>query len=186
MPVGNLTVSIITAVKNAAATIRDCLNSVQGQDCRVEHIVVDRESTDGTLTTLRSHSSGIARLISEADTGMYEALNKGLALASGDVVGTLNADDFYADAQVIACVAALFENSDVESCHADLVYVDRADTSRVVRYWRSSPFRKGLFLYGWMPPHPTFFFRRSLYERYGGFNTSPGTSDLPPKKWSRF
>ena len=115
-------------------------------------------------------------MVSEADTGLYEALNKGLALATGDVVGILNADDFYADAQVIARVAARFESSDVDSCYGDLIYVDPVDLSRVLRYWRSRPFHKGLFRYGWMPPHPTFFFRRSCYERYGGFNTSLGTA----------
>jgi len=112
----------------------------------------------------------VAKLVSEKDKGIYDAMNKGIALASGEVVCFINADDFYASTSVLRDVAAAFENAGVDSCYGDLCYVNQTDPTRVVRYWRSKDFVPGSFEAGWCPPHPTFFVRRSVYERLGGFD----------------
>jgi glycosyltransferase len=215
-----LKISIITTTFNGAATIRDCLESIIEQTHpNVEHIVVDAASTDGTLDILeeykkdsrqsavevsaslrlsgsRQYKEGEFRMISEPDNGIYDGMNKGLRLATGDVVGILNADDFYFGPDVLGKVAGVFEDLGVDSCYGDLVYVAEGKKScqssavsyqsksqgttsqdfRVVRYWKSGPFDYRKFWWGWMPPHPTFFVRRSVYERYGYFNLEMGTA----------
>jgi GT2 family glycosyltransferase len=113
---------------------------------------------------------------SEPDGGLYEAMNKGIARSTGEVLGFLNADDVYAHPQVLADVARALADPEVDAVYADLVYVHPVSPGRVVRTWRAGPYRPGAFRWGWMPPHPTFFARRSLYERHGGFDTSFGTS----------
>jgi glycosyltransferase involved in cell wall biosynthesis len=115
-------------------------------------------------------SSSVTRYVSEPDKGIYDAMNKGISMVTGDIVGTLNADDFYADDNVLTEVARVFDNPEVDACYADLVYVDQSDTSRISRYWKSRPFRVGLFKHGWMPAHPTFFVRKHLYEELGDFD----------------
>src|SRR5258708_27723403 len=112
----------------------------------------------------------VAHLISESDRGLYEAMNKGLAVASGDIIGYLNSDDVYADSDVLQKVARAFNDGNVDACYSDLVYVQKDDMSRVVRYWRSRPFSPGLVERGWMPAHPTFFVRRSILRKLGGFD----------------
>lgn len=162
-------ISIITPVLNSADTIEDCIKSVFSQTYKnIEHIIIDGGSMDGTLDIINKYRP--AKFISESDHGIYDAMNKGLELATGDVVGTLNADDFYADEMVIERVVNVFKRHNVDSCYGDLVYVDRHNTDKVIRYWRSSPFKQGFFKYGWHPPHPTFFVKRCVYERYGRFN----------------
>jgi glycosyltransferase len=152
-------ISIITVSFNSAQTIGDTLKSIAAQSYpNIEHIIVDGASTDQTMQIVAGFPH-VAKCISEKDEGIYFAMNKGIAMASGDVIGILNADDLYADNGVVAKVAAVFEDSAVEATYADLVFVDREDVSKVVMY------------NGWMPPHPTFFVRRSLYEKYGLFNT---------------
>ncbi len=136
----------------------------------------NRRTVDGTLEVSKKYASPSATIVSEADRGLYDAINKGLALATGEVVGTLNADDFYPHNRVLSMVAKAFENPKVEACYGDLVYVDRDDPSRIVRYWKSQPFRKRLFFDGWMPAHPTFFVRRSVYESFGTFNLDQGSA----------
>ncbi len=163
--------SVITVVYNAAATIEDTLRSVAAQTHPdVEHIVIDGGSNDGTLAILERYRGGIARLVSEPDCGIYDAMNKGIALAGGEVIGLLNADDVYADGRVLGKIAQRFADPGVEACYGDLVYVAQDDPQRVVRYWKSCAYRDGLFEKGWIPPHPTFFVRRSVYQRYGGFD----------------
>jgi len=169
-------VSIITAVKDSALTVRDCIESVKSQRFEPEHILVDGGSTDCTLDVVRESGSGIAKVVSEPDRGVYDALNKGIALATGEVIGILHADDTFADHGVLSRVAMLFEDEDVDSCYGDLVYVDREDNSRIVRRWRSGPYDVRKFYWGWMPPHPAFFVRRKIYERYGLYNLSFGTA----------
>lgn len=165
-------ISIITVVYNNADTIEDAIFSVASQKYSdIQHVVVDGGSTDGTLSVLEIHRTKLA-VVSEQDDGMYDAMNKGLTLADGEVVGTLNADDFYADNSVIEQVASVFRDPDVDACYADLVYVDQATASKVIRYWKSCPFRDGLFAEGWCPPHPTFFVRKWVYETYGRFDLS--------------
>ncbi len=168
-------ISIITAVHNNKLHIGDCVNSVLAQTYPdIEYIVVDGGSTDGTMeivSRLTSGSSRLARVLSEPDNGIYDALNKGIKLATGDVIGFLHSDDIYAGSSVIGKVAAAMGQSSADSCYGDLLYVARDDTERIIRYWRSRPFEKGLFKKGWMPPHPTFFVKKKIYDRYGVFNT---------------
>lgn len=164
-------ISVITVARNAEQTIADTLASVQSQRFDdIEHIVIDGASRDRTLAIVDEYRSHLAQVCSEPDRGIYDAMNKGIGLATGEVVGTLNADDVYQNEAILARVAEIFADPGVDACHADLVYVDRADTRRIVRYWTSCEFRPGLFLRGWIPAHPTFFVRREIYERYGTFD----------------
>ena len=165
-------ISIITVVLNNVNTIVDTINSVLCQKYKnIEYIIIDGGSTDGTLSLLKSRRHQLSALVSEPDRGIYDAMNKGLKLANGDVIGFLNADDFYCNSEVISKVAREFElDSFLEANYADLIYVDKINTSKSIRYFKSSEFKQGLFLKGWCPPHPTFFVRKSVYERFGNFN----------------
>jgi glycosyltransferase len=155
-----------------------------------EHIIIDGASTDSTLEIVLRIAS-TSRILSEPDKGIYDAMNKGIALATGEVIGILNADDFYASPLVLEKVALLFDDPTVMSCYGDLEYVKNSETGSVkrekikdagyspltvTRYWKSGPFAPDKFYWGWMPPHPTFFVRRSVYERYGLFNLELGSA----------
>jgi len=161
-------ISIITVTRNSAATIGDCLTSILKQTVPAEHIIVDGASIDNTLEIVRKLSPK-AHIISEPDNGVYDAMNKGIRLATGDVVGILNADDFYAGPQVLETVLALFRKSGTDMLFADLVYVRANDLEKVVRYYSGAGFTPERFAWGWMPPHPTVFVRKKLYEQYGLF-----------------
>lgn len=164
--------SVITVCRNARATIKQALSSVHRQSYRTfEHIVVDGASTDGTLGILQAQHAGIARLVSEPDDGLYHAMNKGIALATGDYLGFLNADDIYADAEVLARIARALQGGNCDAAYGDLVYVRQDDPNAVVRYWRSGPYAPGRVERGWMPAHPTFFARTALLRKLGGFDT---------------
>lgn len=168
----SLHISIITAVFNRAGTLGGALRSVSQQRWpEIEHIVIDGGSTDGTLDVIDSHRSGIAKVVSEPDRGLYDALNKGIREASGDVVGFMHADDEFASPDALARVASAFENPAVGAVYGDLVYVKKNDTSRVVRYWRAGQYQRAQLTQGWMPPHPTFYVRRDVYSRFGAFDT---------------
>lgn len=162
--------SIITATFNSAATVADCLQSVATQTVPAEHIVIDGASRDATVTLVREVAPA-ARILSEPDEGIYDAMNKGIALAQGDIVGILNSDDFYIDPHVLEKVGALFDDPGLEAVFADLVFVRPENLERVVRYCSGARFTPEQFAWGWMPPHPTFFVRRRLYEQYGTFRT---------------
>ncbi|MEJ6021321.1 glycosyltransferase family 2 protein [Ramlibacter sp. PS4R-6] len=163
---------MITAVFNSAQTLEDSLCSVAGQTWpEVEHIVIDGGSTDGSLEIISRHQGAIAHTRSERDDGVYDALNKGIGSATGDVIGFMHADDTYASPTALERVAKAFEDPSVGAVYGDLVYVDKDDLSRVVRYWRAGPFRRRRLAHGWMPPHPTFYVRREHYQRLGGFDT---------------
>jgi len=165
-------ISVITAVFNCRDFIEDCILSVSSQTNRdIEHIIIDGGSTDGTVDLIKKHSSSITVWTTGPDNGIYEALNKGLATASGDVVGFLHADDIYAGDDVLATVAAYMTESGKDSCHGDLLYVGKRDTNKVIRYWKSRPYEPGMFERGWMPPHPAFFAKKEVFERFGYFNT---------------
>ena len=163
-------ISVVTVSRNSASTILDTLESVSMQThADVEHLVIDGLSTDETLSIVLSHRNTRMLVVSECDNGIYDAMNKGLALASGDIVGFLNSDDFYEDAEVLNKIANVFEDPTVDACYSDLVYVGQ-DTSRVVRYWKSRSFVRGDFARGWCPPHPTFYVRKSVLKRLGSFD----------------
>lgn len=165
-------ISIITVSYNSAATIADTVRSVAIQTYKnIEHLVIDGGSHDQTIhvVELNRHSGLI--LTSEPDNGIYDAMNKGFGYSTGEVIGFLNSDDFYADSTVLEKVAMAFQDESIEACFADLVYVT-SDNSRVARYWKSRSFTKGDFSRGWSPAHPTFYIRRSALTRLGMFDQS--------------
>jgi glycosyltransferase involved in cell wall biosynthesis len=168
-----LKISVITVTHNCASVVGNCLASVASQSHQdIEHVVIDGKSADGTLDVLQAHSSRLDVLVSEPDRGIYDALNKGIRHASGDVVGFLHADDVFASHDVLSEVAAIFAtDSSVSAVYGDLQYVQRTATERVVRTWRSAPFSRHRLAWGWMPPHPTLYVRREWYDRIGGFDT---------------
>jgi glycosyltransferase involved in cell wall biosynthesis len=217
--------SIITVTRNSAATVADCIASIRQQTYPdIEHLIIDGASTDDTLEIVQDltdkvqgsrfkveslpspvigsvlpftlHPSPFTIVISEPDDGIYDAMNKGIARATGDVIGILNGDDFYVDSQVLARVAAVFEDPAVMSCYGDLVYVKEAGAGlrargtgitpapftfhlspfTIHRFWSAGTFDHTRFAWGWMPPHPTFFVRRSVYEQYGTFRRDMGSA----------
>ena len=176
MTVGSVKISIITVAKNSAATIAAAIESVNRQTHPAEHILIDGSSADETLAIMRKHASPHAKILSEPDKSLYDAMNKGLAMASGDVAAILNSDDYYASDNVLSQVAEQFEKNEIDSCYGDIVYVHPENTSKVIRYWRSGPYDRNRFYQGWMPPHSAFFVKRSLYEKLGGFDLSMGLS----------
>ncbi len=167
-----LKVSIITVCYNSAETIDSTIRSVISQDHQsLEYIIVDGASVDNTLKIIERYKDKISVLISEKDKGIYDAINKGISKATGDIVAILHADDFYSSENVISQVAAAFADGKVDAVYGDLQYVDRADTNKVTRNWISGAYKKENFLKGWMPPHPTFFVRKKCYDKFGSFNT---------------
>jgi len=169
----HLKISIVTVVFNNRDTIEAAIQSVLAQTHRdIELIVIDGGSTDGTREVLARYESSIAILVSEPDDGIYYALNKGIDLASGEAIGFLHSDDLFADSFAIERVVSELADPAVDAVYGDLVYVRKLDPTRVVRHWRSGPYRPELLRRGWMPPHPTFYARRALYQRYGGFEVS--------------
>jgi glycosyltransferase involved in cell wall biosynthesis len=165
-------ISIVTVCFNSAATIADTLRSVAVQTHPdIEHLVIDGGSRDTTLDIIRTVGKHVARLVSEPDGGIYDAMNKGLALATGDAVGFLNSDDMLAAPDAIAKLAAALEHPSIDAAYGDLVFVDPRDPAKVRRYWRPGPYRPGACAGGWMPPHPTFYIRRSVLQRARGFRT---------------
>ncbi len=164
-------VSIITVVYNNEKTIGDAIDSIQSQTYEnIEHIIIDGKSTDKTVDIVKSYGNKIAKLISEKDNGIYDAMNKGLDLVTGDIIGILNSDDIYANKNVISRVVKEFSKTNVDSVFSDLDYVDQYDISKIVRKWRSSEFIQGSFVNGWHPAHPTFFVKKELYKKYGTFD----------------
>jgi glycosyltransferase len=167
-----LKISVITAVFNNRGTIAAALDSVLEQTHKdSELVVIDGGSTDGTVEILERYADRLGVLVSEPDQGIYDALNKGIQRASGDVVGFLHSDDVFGSNDVLSKVAEAFEDRSVGAVYGDLVYVKRDDLSSVLRYWRAGPFSKVRLSRGWMPPHPTVYVRREVYERLGGFDT---------------
>ena len=165
-------ISIITVAYNAAHTIVDTLESVVAQTHPdVEHIVVDGASTDGTLEIVKSHGQHVTRMISEPDQGIYDAMNKGLGLATGDVIGFLNADDVYADDGVLARVSAIMEREKLDALFGDAEFVSPGRPDQPLRRYRSERFRPERIAWGWMPAHPALFLKRNVYERFGKFRT---------------
>lgn len=164
--------SLITSCFNSQATIRATLDSVRAQNyAPIEYIIVDGGSTDGTLSILDEYSDIISKQVSEPDEGIYDALNKGIRLASGDVVGFIHSDDMLASSLSLHRLMEVFKNGNVDAVYADLDYVDRDKPEKVIRRWRSDSFREDRFYNGWMPAHPTFYLKREHYENLGGYRT---------------
>lgn len=164
-------VSIITVCRNSSGVIATCLESVARQTHpSIEHIVIDGASTDGTCEVVRGFPH-VARLVSEPDRGLYDAMNKGIRLATGDVVGILNADDFYPLPSAVATVSAAFDNPEIAATIGDVAFVSPSNLSRITRYCSARRWNPGLFAAGIMPPHPAFFVRRQYYETLGLYRT---------------
>ncbi len=164
-------VSIITVCFNSAKTIRDTIESVLSQDYQnIEYIIIDGASNDGTMDIVREYGDKISVVISEEDRGIYDAMNKGIRIATGDVVGILNSDDYYSNTFAVTQLIKCMEEAGADTVFADLLIVDASDTDRIVRYYDSSAFHLGRLRYGWMPAHPTFMVKRVLYDKYGGFS----------------
>ena len=166
-------ITVITAVYNNKKTIKDALESILSQSYKnVELIVIDGGSTDGTVDIVHTFGDKIDTFVSEPDNGIYDALNKGIGLATGDVIGFLNSDDVYAHDRVLEKIARAFQHEHADSVYGDLNYVLRNDISKVIRHWKSHEYTPKKLRQGWMPPHPTFYVKREIYEKYGGFDTS--------------
>ena len=164
-------ISVITATYNSAGTVKDTLTCIRQQDHPdIEHIIVDGCSTDDTLDIV-ARFPHVGKVVSGKDKGIYDAMNKGIRLATGEVIGILNSDDVYIDSSVLSAVAGAFADPAVMTVYADLQYVHPDDLDRIQRTWISGPFKKENFYYGWMPPHPTFFVRAEVYGQAGLFNT---------------
>jgi glycosyltransferase len=156
-------VTLITATYNSEKYLEECIKSVINQRYPdIEHIIIDGKSKDGTLAIIKKYESHIARWVSETDRGMYDAINKGMEMATGDIIGILNSDDMLDSENVIGWIVHAFEEQKVDSIYGDLEYVDPVDTTKIYRIWKGKPYKRSLFHSGWMPAHPTFYFKTKL------------------------
>lgn len=166
-------ISVITSCFNSAQTIRATLESLRAQDYQeLELIIVDGGSTDDTMSIVRDYDDIVSISVSEPDRGIYDALNKGIALSTGEVIGFLHSDDFFASPQSLSTIANAFKDQGVDAVYGDLDYVHRIDELKIVRQWRSKTFNKNLFYEGWMPAHPTFYLRKKHYSQFGTYDLS--------------
>jgi len=178
----NIKLTIVTVNYNNGQFIADCFDSVLRQEINfpIEHIIVDGVSTDNSLRIIKEYEKKYQqknityRWISEKDNGLYDAMNKGIKAANGEIIGILNADDVYVDDNLIQGVIREFTIQKVDTIYGDIKYVARDNLNKDIRIWKSGRYRPGIFRYGWMPPHPTFFVKKSIYKKHGYFNT-----DLP-------
>jgi glycosyltransferase involved in cell wall biosynthesis len=175
--------SIITVCYNSAATIERAMASVLSQNYPdVEYIVIDGGSSDGTVDIIKKYRDRIAHFVSEKDAGIYDAMNKGIALATGDIVGILNSDDRYADDSVLSVVMAAFagggnsSDAPVDAVYGNIAYFQKETPSTFFRFWKAGIFSRAKMRNGWMPPHPAFFVRRAWYEQHGNFRLDFGTA----------
>lgn len=168
-------ISLITVCRNAAGTIQRCIDSVSGQHYKhVEHIIIDGNSVDGTLELILKHKSDNYFFTSERDAGIYDAINKGIMRATGEVIGLLNADDYFADADVLGDIAGVFSSAGPDLLYADLDYVN--GKGAISRRWRSGNYLPEKFNRGWMPPHPTFYARKKLFYDFGLYDAAYGSA----------
>ena len=166
-------ISIITVCLNSVETIEDTIKSVLIQDYKdIEYIVVDGRSTDGTLDILKKYRDRIHKYISEPDKGIYDAMNKGIKLSSGDIIATLNADDIYADETIVGRMLEFIQKNGLDAAYGDLAYIDPNNGDHVTRFWKAGEYKRGAFCHGWVMPHPTFFCRKKVFDKYGCFNNS--------------
>jgi glycosyltransferase involved in cell wall biosynthesis len=165
-----LKVSIITVTYNAESFLAQCIQSVHEQSYQdIEYLIVDGGSKDGTLSIIQSNESKITKWVSGKDKGMYDALNKGMQMATGDIIGILNSDDMLFDKAVISNIVATFEHEKTDAVYGDLVYVNAEDTNLIIRDWKGQSYKRNRFRWGWMPAHPTFYVKRKLLEKYDGY-----------------
>lgn len=173
--VSGMLISIITVTLNSAKTLRDTFDSILAQSYkRYECIVIDGGSDDATVDIIKEYENkfdGRMKWVSAPDKGPYDAMNKGILMSSGDVVGILNSDDLYNDGSVLEIIADTIEHKNVDCVFGDLLYVDSEDTMKIRRIWKGSPYKEGVFLKGWSPAHPTFYVKREIFERFGLYNT---------------
>jgi glycosyltransferase involved in cell wall biosynthesis len=170
-------ISIITICQNSEKTIRDTIESVLSQNYpSIEYIVVDGGSTDYTLELVKEHEprfNGALKWISESDKGIYDALNKGISLASGDIIGILHSDDLFASESILEQIAFEFSKTPrVSGIYGDLKYVNKTNTKSVIRFWKSKPFKTKNLKYGWMPAHPTLFLKKEVYQKHGNYDSN--------------
>lgn len=169
-------ISIITSTYNSEKTIKDTLDSILNQTYNdIELLIIDGKSKDNTVEIVRHYEKlfhGRLRYISEPDKGIYDAMNKGIRLATGDIIGILNSDDLYMDNKVLEDIANAFVQSNVDAIYGNLIFVEENDTNKIVRTWKGSQYQPESFLNGWHPAHPTFYVRREVYEKYGVFDIS--------------
>jgi glycosyltransferase len=166
-------VSIITVCLNSAETIEDTIKSILSQDYEeIEYIIVDGGSTDGTLDILKKYRGQIHKYISESDKGVYDAMNKGIKLSTGNIVGFLNSGDIYTSVNTIGKIIESIQANNTDCCYGDLEYVAENNPGKTVRRWESQPYHDGLFEKGWHPPHPTFFAKKIIFNKYGGFDVN--------------
>ncbi|TAH00979.1 MAG: glycosyltransferase [Sphingobacteriales bacterium] len=164
-------ISLITVCYNAESNITDCLKSVKSQDYpNLEYIIVDGGSNDATLDIVNKFSDIISILISEPDKGIYDALNKGIAAASGDIIGIMHSDDFFAQSNILTEVAKAFITNKADLLYGNLDYVNRINIKKITRRWRSQEYDDQLFLNGWMPAHPTFYAKKSCFLTSGNYD----------------
>lgn len=167
----NTKVSIITAVLNNKEYIEGCIKSVSAQTYKdIEHIIIDGGSCDGTKEILNSYSNDIAKIIFDNKKGIYNALNKGIDEATGDIIGILHADDLYVDNCVIEKVVGVFNNENADGVYGDLLYVNKNYPDKIIRYWQAGDFKASKLKSGWIPPHPALFLRKELYQRFGSYD----------------
>lgn len=168
----SLKVSIVTVSYNSINTIADTINSVLAQNYRdIEYIIIDGSSSDGTVELIKTYGSRISKFISEPDAGLYDAINKGIKCATGEVVGILNSDDFFYNNDIIAKIVSEFDKYDTDAVIGDAVFVDQKQTSKVIRYYSSRMFTPDKFRYGFMPAHPSFYVQRVFFEKFGYYKT---------------
>jgi len=166
-------ISVITVTRNSAATLPDALRSVASQSLKeLEHIVIDGASTDATAEAVRLHGAHVSKFLSEPDIGIYDAMNKGLRLATGDIIGFLNADDYYADSGVLERVVETMSRLGLDVIYGDVAFFRKKNPHIIVRRYRSDRFSPRQLAWGWMPAHPAFFMKREMYQRIGFFNTN--------------
>lgn len=172
LDIATMKVSIVTVTFNSARFLEDCIRSVQMQQYKnIEHIIIDGKSTDGTVDIIKKNEKGITRWVSEADRGIYDAINKGMAMATGEVIGILNSDDVLDNDRVITDIVNAFLTEGKDVVYGDLEVVAQDDTTKVLRIWKGQSFDRNRFRYGWMPAHPTFYVKRALIDKYGGYET---------------
>lgn len=163
-------VSIITVTYNSQKYLEDCILSVINQKYKdIEYIIIDGKSSDNTVNIIKKYENVLAGWISETDRGMYDAINKGMQMATGDVIGILNSDDILADPNVINSIVDAFKENDADVIYGDLEYVDPDDINKIYRIWKGKPYKRSLFKTGWMPAHPTFYIKKSFVDKYGGY-----------------